>query len=371
MSSTKETKPASNPREHLHKRVSAFDVSPSVARMITDEEGDLDEKKAVAALSKTHDTNKHLWTGGFVLIGVVLFLIAANICTSVAVARLTRQLNVDPVTGMATIPGGDDVVMKTSTAVYSGEDINFHTASTKYLSTVETVGFKNGDLSFDVKGFARMNNETILLVEGGSLIFDINGLKNATGDKLTSLFSSINDDMKSIDPDGRKLGFARFNPLDAAFATFASATDSNWGSSNTGPTRDPRCSSCPDSSPLFRMQGGVPDLPGSCCLPADAGNGVRWGGSTCLCFGNEGDRPCWGDNGDHWRPRHGDQWLMYCDACTACTTFSLDVRNANGLPYTAEACCIGRSGSSSVSLGGDGVCPNCDIGETNYYRGAP
>jgi len=186
--------------------VSAFDVSPSVARMITDEEGDLDEKKAVAALSQTHDTNKHLWTGGFVLIGVVFVLIAANICTSVAVARLTRQLNVDPVTGMATIPGGDDVVMKTSTAVYSGEDINFHTASTKYLSTVETVGFKNGDLSFDVKGFARMNNETILLVEGGSLIFDINGLKNITDEnKLTRLFSSINDDMKSSDPDGRKL----------------------------------------------------------------------------------------------------------------------------------------------------------------------
>jgi len=208
MSSTKETKPASNPREHLHKRVSAFDVSPSVARMITDEEGDLDEKKAVAALSKTHDTNKHLWTGGFVLIGVVFFLIAANICTSVAVARLTRQLNVDPVTGMATIPGGDDVVMKTSTAVYSEEDINFHTASTKYLSTVETVGFKNGDLSFDVKGFARMNNETILLVEGGSLIFDINGLKNITDEnKLTRLFSSIIDDMKSSDLDGRKLLF--------------------------------------------------------------------------------------------------------------------------------------------------------------------
>jgi len=287
MSSTKETKPASNPREHLHKRVSAFDVSPSVARMITDEEGDLDEKKAVAALSKTHDTNKHLWTGGFVLIGVVFFLIAANICTSVAVARLTRQLNVDPVTGMATIPGGDDVVMKTSTAVYSEEDINFHTASTKYLSTVETVGFKNGDLSFDVKGFARMNNETILLVEGGSLIFDINGLKNITGDELTRLFSSIGEDMESSDLHGRKLcawydppqchvdrAINNFMaPYNAAFAraTAAFSAFSAFGAPKTSPP-----TSAPTSAPTicrFSSHIGCPEDMPIC----DA----NWRGSAC------------------------------------------------------------------------------------------
>ena len=51
-------------------------------------------------------------------------------------------------------------------------------------------------------------NETVLLVEGGSLIFDINGLKNITGDELTLMFSSINDDINSSDLDGRKLFFS-------------------------------------------------------------------------------------------------------------------------------------------------------------------
>jgi len=183
-----------------HTRVSTLNVRPSVAGIIADSDGNLDEKKAVAALSQTHEQNKHMWIACFVLIGVVFILIAANIGTSVAVARLTRQLNVDPITGMTTIAGSDDVVMKTSTAIYQEEDVSFHTVSVDYLSAVETVEFADGAISFDVKGFARMSNATILLVEGGSLIFDINGLKNITGDKLTLMFSSIGKDI-----DGRKL----------------------------------------------------------------------------------------------------------------------------------------------------------------------
>jgi len=187
-------------------RASIFDVSSSVRRFIADIEGNLDEKAAVAALSQTHNTNKYLWTGSFVLIGVVFLLISANIGTSVVVARLTRQLIVDPVTGMATIPGSDDVVMKTSEARYKEEDLNFHSVPLDFLSAVKKVQSNDGHISFDVKGFARMSNETILLVEGGALMFDVNGFKNITGDELTLLFSSFDEDMKSINLDGRKLG---------------------------------------------------------------------------------------------------------------------------------------------------------------------
>jgi len=199
MSTTMESK------SNKHTRVSTLNVRPSVAGIIADSDGNLDEKKAVAALSQTHKQNKHMWIACFVLIGVVLILIAANIGTSVAVARLTRQLNVDPVTGMATIAGSDDVVMKTSIAVYKEDDISFHNVPIDYLSAVKTVEFKDGDISLDVKGFARMTNETILLVEGGSFVFDVNGFKNITGDGLTRLFSYIGEDMESSDLHGRKL----------------------------------------------------------------------------------------------------------------------------------------------------------------------
>jgi len=118
------------------------------------------------------------------------------------VAYLTRQLIVDPVTGMATILGSDDIVMKTSEAVFKAEDISFHTVPIDILSSMKTVEFADGDLSFDVKGFARMSNETVLLVEGGSLTFDIIGLKNITGDAprqmMFSLATDINNDNESL-----------------------------------------------------------------------------------------------------------------------------------------------------------------------------
>jgi len=188
-------------------RASTFDVSPSVRNFIADSDGNLDEKKAVAALSQTREQNKHLWTGSFVLAGVVFILIAANIGVSVAVARLTRQLNVDPVTGMTTIPGSDDLIMKTSTALFQKDDINLHSMSTEYLSTLETVDFENGNLSFDVKGYARMSDETILLVEGGSLIFDSDGLKDVTGDAPTQM---MNDGTGSSAEEGvRRLRYKK------------------------------------------------------------------------------------------------------------------------------------------------------------------
>ena len=202
MSSTKKTKSASDPR----KQVYALDVRLSVACIITDEEENLNKKKAVVALSQTRDINKHLQISGFVLIGAMFVLIAANIGISVVVARLTRQFIVDPVIGMATIPGSDNVVMKTSTALYKQEDVSFHSVPTEYLSTLEAVVVEHGNLSFDVKGYAHMSNETIILVEGDSFIFDITGLQNVTGDELTRLFSSIIEERKSIDLDGRQLG---------------------------------------------------------------------------------------------------------------------------------------------------------------------
>jgi len=47
---------------------------------------------------------------------------------------------------VVTIPGSDDVVMKTSTAQYKNEDISFHTVSTDDPSTLITIELNDGDL---------------------------------------------------------------------------------------------------------------------------------------------------------------------------------------------------------------------------------
>jgi len=223
-----------------------------------------------------------MWIGCFVLIGVVFILIAANIGTSVAVARLTRQLNVDPVTGMATIPGSDDVVMKTSTAVYKGEDVSFHNVPINYLSTVTTVEFNHGDISFDVKGFARMINDTILLVEGGSLIFDIDGLKNITGDELTTMFSSLGEDMETSDPDGRRLCTGVVSCFIDAVSPSSTST-----APAPAPVLNPTCFGCNAYSYEVRIRNGVPNVAEKCCDFQESG---AWAGNKCGCSGEPGDK---------------------------------------------------------------------------------
>jgi len=265
----------------LRRRVSALDVTPSVARMITDATGNLDEKKAVAELSQTRTQNKNLWFYGSILVGMVFVLIAANIGTSLAVARLTRQLNVNPVTGMATISGSDDVVMKTSAAIYKDKDISFHTVSIDYLSSLKTIEFIDGNISFDVKGYARMSNKTILLVQGGSLIFDIDGLKNVTGDELLSSFSSFDEFAKSIDLDGRRLyticGLLGFSD--------GTATAPAYITSPAGPPppqRNVNCIACGDYPEAHKIAQGWPtelDIH-PCCI-----NGM-FAGDMCLCYGS-------------------------------------------------------------------------------------
>jgi len=198
------------------------------------------------------------------------------------VARLTRQLIVDPVTGMATTPGSDNVVMKTSEALYKEKDISLHNATIEYLSAVKTVEFNDGNLSFDVKGYARMSDETILLVEGGSLVFDVKGFKNITGDKLTHLFSSINDDMKSSDPDGRKLNF--MSHLNAQMARVDAAI---CAASFPGICLECRCRSVPEVEDMdgwFSRDDGYTYRihpynfdDAVCCMDG------HWAGDMCSC----------------------------------------------------------------------------------------
>jgi len=112
-----------------------------------------------------------------------------------------------------------------------------------------------------------MSNETILLVEGGSFVFDVNGFKNITGDGLTRLFSSITDDMESSDLEGRRL-----DPLDEVRAT-AAHRRYNLG-----------CRACNSYLYETRIMNGLPNIPEACCKDS------VWAGTDCLCVGEPGTK---------------------------------------------------------------------------------
>merc|ERR1712176_1741835 len=93
-------------------------------------------------------------------------LIVAMIAVSIAVSFLTRQMYVDPITGITTT--GDNEVMKTSQALFFYPADSIHNETLDRLADLETMILNDGTVSFNIKGFACKNEETILLVEGGT-----------------------------------------------------------------------------------------------------------------------------------------------------------------------------------------------------------
>merc|ERR1712176_402158 len=93
---------------------------------------------------------------------------------------------------------GDNEVMKTSQALFFYPADSIHNETLDRLADLETMTLNDGTVSFNIKGFARKNEETILLVEGGTLIFDINGLINVTGEEPTLLLLPENSDRREL-----------------------------------------------------------------------------------------------------------------------------------------------------------------------------
>ena len=107
------------------------------------------------------------------------------------IIKANEQVRVDPLTGIATTTGGD-AVMKTAPALVVRKDTSVHNAPIAYLNALEKVVFAD-TISFNVMGFARKEDETVILVQGGSLTFNMDGLFNHTGVEPALLFDHVSD----------------------------------------------------------------------------------------------------------------------------------------------------------------------------------
>ena len=108
--------------------------SKVVKHLERDENGDIDVNASLHSLAEKKKDNKSLWNVIFGLLAFCLLLIACNFGTAVAAARLSKETEVDPVTGFAMVKGGD-AIMKTSQAIV-WEDENPGTMSEEKLGTL-------------------------------------------------------------------------------------------------------------------------------------------------------------------------------------------------------------------------------------------
>jgi len=144
-----------------------------------------------------------------------LLLIACIFGASISAARLSKDTNVDPITGIAYVKDGSSggnnnhhgAVLKTEDVVIYTDNMDFVGMSNDELKVLKQIILDSGNVKFEVKGYGRSNDglHIHLIVEGGSIItWDSDGIVNATG--LAEVI------------------------LDSAFPTVRSSDDSDTGS---------------------------------------------------------------------------------------------------------------------------------------------
>jgi len=217
------------------------DIQAEVGRLNLDKDADGkinsgELRDMIVELLSTKKDMKSLRKVTIVLAIYGIFLTFAIFGVSIAAARLAKDTTIDAETGNLMVKGSKDgQLIHTSPVSYDHQDLSIVALNNKELSGLTKINLRDGDVEFAVKGFARslINETVVIFVEGGSLIFDINGLKDVTGDELKriSSSSSVDEDMTSVDLDGRKLFFWR----EDVTINRASTSSTAWTSTSPRP----------------------------------------------------------------------------------------------------------------------------------------
>jgi len=153
----------------------------------TDGDGRLDTEEIIMAvehLAAKTKANTSLKKIVYVLCGFSVALVAALFGASIAAARLAKDTTMDADTGIM-YAKGTHTIMKTEEALFRST-MNIAMLSNKELDGLVNLIPTQGDVKFQVKGYSRSGtidgNQVMLLVEGGTITYDPEGIMDATGD---------------------------------------------------------------------------------------------------------------------------------------------------------------------------------------------
>merc|ERR1712070_309071 len=152
--------------------------------------GDQEELvQVVDTLAVTRKMNRAL---KWMVAGLSTFAIILVLCVfgaTIVATRLTKDTEVDPVSGIAfTKFGRDDhshtTTMKTEDVIIYSELTNPLDMTNDELNNMKVLLLSDGNVKFQIKGYARSedDSELVLLVEGGKIYYGEKGLLTATGD---------------------------------------------------------------------------------------------------------------------------------------------------------------------------------------------
>ena len=178
----------------------------------TGELGSVEIRQAFGDLHNTKKKNKNLKYMIIFFVLITILLTGAVFGASITAARLAKDTEVDHTNGFSYLKGTHDV-MKTGEAKVP-MDSNCGQLSNDELTRLTDLVFSEGDISFKVKGHARdIPGETVqILVEGGTILYDQDGIIDATGDAKLLLERRYGQDIFVKGSDGNRRLQAGSNP---------------------------------------------------------------------------------------------------------------------------------------------------------------
>jgi len=170
----------------------------SELKLDTDGNGRLDTKEIVMAvehLVARTKANASLKKIVMLLCVFSVFLVAALFGASIAAARLAKDTEMDPITGVMYAKGDAHSIMKTKEAIFIHQE-NIALMTNDELNGLKAIIMTSGDVKFQVKGYSRSgttgstgmnmndgnNNQVMVVVEGGTITYDSQGIMDASGD---------------------------------------------------------------------------------------------------------------------------------------------------------------------------------------------
>jgi len=177
-----------------------------------DGDGNLDTEEillAVKHLTTQTKTQLSLKRMVVVLCTFMVLLVLCVFASSITAARLAKDTEIDPISGIMYAKVGDTLhssIMKTEAVeIYSNSNVIAEMTNDELdilkavlLPTNKRDSSTCGDVKFQVKGYARKNdNNIMLLVEGGTITYDNDGIMDATGNAKVLLAFAYGDDYGS------------------------------------------------------------------------------------------------------------------------------------------------------------------------------
>jgi len=191
-------------------RVSALPhhIQESARRLDTNNDGALSTDEiadAISDLDKKERKNRNLKITVQGIIALCVLLIAAIFASSVAAATLSKDFKVDHANGFAYVKGSHDI-MSTSEAIVWEQGTPIADMSNDELAELSMLLINDGNIRFDIRGFARNTNDDtiILMTEGGTLTYNFEGIIYSTGQARAMLEAVFGEDLHVEGSEGQR-----------------------------------------------------------------------------------------------------------------------------------------------------------------------